>query len=127
MDNVGLTQILTLATRELPGNVLCGYEQYSVKKFYPNPLRCGICCEFGHTKNWCNMKENPICRDCAAPIHTGLCMRPKKCVNCNSPDDNHNHGSYDKDYQVRVTEMVVIKIKMDLGISYELARKKFEE
>jgi hypothetical protein len=52
--------ILTFATRELPDNVLCGYERYSVNKFYPNPLRCGICCEFGHTKNWCNRKENPI-------------------------------------------------------------------
>jgi hypothetical protein len=51
-------------------------------------------------------------------------MRPKKCVNCNPPDDNH--GSYDKFFLVRVAEMAVKRIKMDLGISYGLARKKFE-
>jgi hypothetical protein len=52
-------------------------------------------------------------------------MRPKKCVNCNPPDDKY--GRYDKDCQVRVVEMAVIRIKMDLGISYGLARKEFEE
>jgi hypothetical protein len=36
-------------------------------------------------------------------------------------------GSYEKDCQVRVAEMAVIRIKTDLGISYGLARKKFEE
>jgi hypothetical protein len=50
-------------------------------------------------------------------------MGPKKCVNCNPPDDNH--GSYDKDCQVRVAKMAVIRIKTDLAISYGLARKKF--
>jgi hypothetical protein len=50
--------ILTFATRELPDNVLCGYEQYSVKRFHPNPLRFEICCELGQPKNWCNRKEN---------------------------------------------------------------------
>jgi hypothetical protein len=43
--------ILTFVTRELPDNVFSGYERYSVKRFYPNPLRYEICCEFGHTKN----------------------------------------------------------------------------
>jgi hypothetical protein len=38
--------ILTFVTRELPDNVLCGY---GVKRFYSNPLRCGICCQLGYT------------------------------------------------------------------------------
>jgi hypothetical protein len=63
----------------------------------------------GHTKNWCKRKDNPICRDCATPMHTGMCLSPKKCVNCNPP------------------EMAVIRIKIELDISYGLARKKFEE
>jgi hypothetical protein len=54
-------------------------------------------------------------RDCAAPMHTGLYP----------PDDNH--GSFDRDCQGRVTEMAVIGIKTELGISYGLARKIFEE
>jgi hypothetical protein len=33
-----------------------------------------------------------------------------------TPDDNH--GSFDKECQVRVAEMMVIRIKTDLGISY---------
>jgi hypothetical protein len=34
-------KILTYATRELPDNIICGYEWYSVKRFYPNPLTFG--------------------------------------------------------------------------------------
>jgi hypothetical protein len=30
--------ILTFATREIPDNVLCGYEGYGVKRYYPNSL-----------------------------------------------------------------------------------------
>jgi hypothetical protein len=30
--------ILTFATREIPENVLCGYERYGVKRYYPNSL-----------------------------------------------------------------------------------------
>jgi hypothetical protein len=59
--------LLTFATREIPENVLYGYERYGVKRYYPNPLKCGICCEFGHMKNWCTKKETPICRECAEP------------------------------------------------------------
>jgi hypothetical protein len=59
--------------------------------------------------------------DYAALIYTRL----KKCVYCNPSNDNH--GRYDKDCQVRVAEMAVIRIKTDLGILYGLARKKFEE
>jgi hypothetical protein len=46
--------LLTFATRKIPENVLYGYERYGVKRYYPNPLKCGICCEFGH-------------RECAEP------------------------------------------------------------
>jgi hypothetical protein len=109
--------ILSFATRELPDNVLGGFERYSVKRFYPNPLRCRICCQFGHTKNWC--------RKNIRYLGTGMCLSPKKCVNCNPPDDNH--CSYDRDCQVRVAEMAVIRIKTDLDISYGIARKKLEE
>jgi hypothetical protein len=46
--------ILTFGTRTLPENVLCGYERFAVKQYYPNLLRCMVCCQYGHTKNWCN-------------------------------------------------------------------------
>jgi hypothetical protein len=58
-------------------------------------------------------------------MQSGICLSPKKCVNCNPPVDNH--GNYDRDCQVRVAILAVIRIKTDLGISYGLARKKFEE
>jgi hypothetical protein len=43
--------ILTFATRNLPEHILCGYERFAVRQYYPNPLRCMVCCQYGHTKN----------------------------------------------------------------------------
>jgi hypothetical protein len=54
-------------------------------------------------------------RECAAPMHTVLYP----------PDDNH--GSFDRDCQGRVAKMRVIGIKTELGMSYGLAKKIFEE
>jgi hypothetical protein len=56
--------ILTFGTRTLPENVLCEYVRFAVKQYYPNPLRCMVGCQYGHTKNWCKTKEEPICKNC---------------------------------------------------------------
>jgi hypothetical protein len=118
-------QILTFGTRTLPENVLCGYERFAVKKYYPNPLRCMVCCQYGHTKNWCKTKEQPICKDCSKTKHENKCQAPKKCVNCAPPNDGHS--SFDKDCPTRTKENIITRMKIDRGISYGMARKIFEE
>jgi hypothetical protein len=44
--------IITFGTRTLPESVLCGYERFSVKQYYPNPLRCATCCTKGTHQKW---------------------------------------------------------------------------
>jgi hypothetical protein len=65
--------ILTFGTRTLPESVLCGFERFAVKQYYPNPLRCMVCCQYGHTKNKCKTKEQPICKDCGKTKHENEC------------------------------------------------------
>jgi hypothetical protein len=119
--------ILTFATRNLPEHILCGYERFAVRQYYPNPLRCMMCCQYGHTKNWCKTKEEPICKNCGKEKHENdtECPNPKKCVNCKPPNDKH--GSFDKDCQTRIKENIIIRMKIDRGISYGMARKIFDQ
>jgi hypothetical protein len=118
--------VITFGTRTLPEQILCGYERYSVRQYYPNPLRCGSCCKYGHTKNWCPTKGQETCKECAEQKHDGSpCEKPKKCVNCSPPNDGH--GSFDRNCQTRQKEMAITRIKIDGGISYGMARKRFED
>jgi hypothetical protein len=117
--------VKTFGTRTLPESVLCGYERFSIKQYYPNPLRCEICCKYGHTKNWCKSNNGPVCKDCAEPKHEEICEKPKCCVNC-KPSRNA-HSSFDKNCETRFVENVIIRIKVDESISYGLARKIFDD
>jgi hypothetical protein len=60
-------------------------------------------CQYGHTKNWCKTKKEPICKNSGKEKHE----------NCKPPNDKH--GSFDKDCLI------------DRGISYGMGRKIFEE
>jgi hypothetical protein len=93
----------------------------------PKALRCRVCFQYGHTKNWCPRKEKPVCMECAEDRHDGtLCQQDKKkCVNCKPPKDEH--GSFDQNCQTRAIEMTITRMKIDRGISYGKARKIFDE
>jgi flagellar motility protein MotE (MotC chaperone) len=116
--------ILTFAKKPLPETIIVGYMRYEIRQHYPRPLRCGGCCELGHSRGRCPTKIE-LCRDCAGFRHPGPCTAPKKCVNCEPPHDKH--GSYDKNCPELVKQMAITRLKIDLDISYGLARKKFEE
>jgi hypothetical protein len=113
--------VITFGTRTLLESVLCGYERFSVKQYYPNPLQSATCCQYGHTKNWCKSNNGPVCKDCAEPKHEGICEKPKRCVNCKPP--RYAHSSFDKNCETRVVENIIIRIKRDQGISYGMASK----
>jgi hypothetical protein len=63
--------ILTFRSRTLPADVLCGYDRFNTKQYYSNPLQCGVCCQYGHTKNWCPRIEKPVCKECVEDRHNG--------------------------------------------------------
>jgi hypothetical protein len=114
--------VITFGTRTLPESVLCGYERFSVKQYYPNPSRCTTCSQYGHARNWCKSNNGPVCK--AEPKHEGICEKPKRCVNCKPP--RNAHSSFDKNCETRVFENIIIRIKVDEGISYGMARKIFD-
>jgi hypothetical protein len=117
--------ILTFENRPiLPEFITVGYCRYETRVHYPRPLRCGKCCLFGHSKGRCgSSKEN--CRNCAAERHEGSpCTLDPFCRNC--PENNNNHGTFDRKCPTLEKEVVITRIKVDQNISYGQARHIFE-
>jgi hypothetical protein len=116
--------VLTFEKKPLPANIIIGYMRYDVRQFYPRPLRCGGCCLLDHSRGKCPTKTE-ACRLCAKPRHEGACKSPKKCVNCQPPNDGH--GSFDKSCPELVKRVAITKIKIDQDISYGQAKKQVEK
>jgi hypothetical protein len=108
-------------------NRYSGYERLAVRQYYPNPLRCMVCCQYGHTKNWCKTKEEPICKNCGKEKHENdtECQNPKKCVNCKPPNDKH--GSFDKDCPTKTKENIITRIEASpMGWPEKSTKKKYK-
>jgi hypothetical protein len=116
--------ILIFEKKPLPENIIIGYMRYDVRQFYPRPLRCGGCCLLGHSRGKCPTKFE-ACRLCAGPRHQGICTAPKKCVNCQPPNDGH--GSYEKVCPELAKQTAITKLKVDLDISYSQAKRQVEK
>ena len=55
--------ILTFDTTILPSFVYAGYARIKVTPYIPNPMRCGTCLQYGHTKKHCKSNQR-ICAKC---------------------------------------------------------------
>ena len=45
--------VLTFIAKTCSSKIKVGYCYYNVDKFYPSPLRCGKCCRWGHSAQYC--------------------------------------------------------------------------
>jgi hypothetical protein len=109
--------ILTFDAVRLPEEVYVGYMRYSVRTYYPRPLRCSKCCVFGHSRKRCTVEEE-ACRHCDKPIHQGTLCAGKFCRNCKKD----THGSFDRNCPTFEVEVAIVRLKIDNNISYGQAR-----
>ncbi|XP_062699169.1 uncharacterized protein LOC134284394, partial [Aedes albopictus] len=118
------TVILTVSGTTRPEHVDIGYQRVKTRPYYPAPMMCYQCFEFGHTKARCK-HENATCGNCG-DTHTlaegERCTKPAYCTRCKSND--HPVGSRRcPSYQ---EEDHIQHIRIDKGISYREARSIFE-
>lgn len=118
LDDFGL-HVLTFNNRQQPEEVKVGYLKYSVKKWYPSPLKCQKCLSFGHTKNRCE-KDVQLCKKCSKEAHDGNCTM--KCIHCDAPKDAHS--AFSRDCPVMRHEIEVCRVKEDQNISFKAAREQ---
>ncbi len=117
------TYILTFGQPTIPASVKIGYQVVKVDQFFPSPLRCFNCQNFGHHKATC--KRAAICTNCGQPEHGATkespCTAPAHCANC-----GEEHAAHSRDCHKWVQEKEIVKIKHTMNITFPEARKKYQ-
>lgn len=116
--------ILTVDGTTIPEHIDIGYQRIRTRPYYPAPMLCYQCYQFGHTRLRCQ-KQTSICGNCDQEheVLQGVrCHNPAYCGRCKS--NNHSVGS--RKCPVYQNEDTIQHIRVDRGLSYPEARRVFE-
>lgn len=110
--------ILTFNRSVYPAEVKVGVLYFKTKPYYPNPMLCFGCYEYGHPRSGC---VNPRrCYNCSDDHEEReSCENAPFCRNC-----ENNHRPSSRQCPIYKTEMDIIRTKIDLNISSDEARKR---
>lgn len=112
--------ILTFNQTTYPSHVKIGLLYVETRPFYPNPLLCYACFQYGHPKLRC---RGPIrCNNCSDEHDGENCQAPAYCCNCQG---GHRPGN--RKCPVYQKESAIVKLKVDANLSYPEARRRIEE
>lgn len=114
--------IITFNQVEPPTVIPYGFEKLNVRPYIPNPMKCVLCQELGHTKNKCN-KGYILCRECGHESGTDHSCRGKRCVNCKAEDHAANDRNCPSYLRAKEIEKIMV---LNKKTRYE-ARKQFYE
>ena len=70
-----------------PEKIKVGYTSAYVDKHYPSPLRCGKCCQWGHSTQICH--SGSVCSNCGSKGHIRSECKAilPRCINCGGAHD----------------------------------------
>ncbi|XP_049294397.1 uncharacterized protein LOC125769637 [Anopheles funestus] len=74
--------LLRINATTIPATIRLGALQVSTRPYYPKPMMCYNCTQYGHTKMSCKVAQN--CSNCGTPAH-GECIVDPVCLNCKGP------------------------------------------
>lgn len=115
--------ILTIAGKIIPQHVYFGFIRVITRPYYPAPMQCYKCWEFGHTKIRCSKKD--VCGTCSGEhINTRgvLCHLPVNCYKCKI----NEHPVSSRKCPYYVAENNIAKLRVDRGMTYGEAKKHYE-
>lgn len=119
------TIILTLEGTVIPQHIDFGWIRCKTRPFYPSPMLCYACFEFGHTRLRCQHPA-PICGNCSGQ-HEVLkdvpCTLKPFCKRCRSND----HQLSSRKCPTYMKEEQIQHIRVDSGISYPAAKRAYEQ
>lgn len=121
LQNTPLT-VLTFSGAILPDYVFHGLLRVAVRRYYPAPMMCFRCANYGHTRKKCDTTKNEqVCLTCSG-THEVLetpCTNPEHCKNC-----GQNHSPISKQCAVYREEEKIVRLKIDNNLSYSEARSE---
>lgn len=116
------TLILTVCGTVAPHRIYFGLLSVPTRIFYPRPMICYNCCEYGHTKTKC--QKTAVCTNCSGNAHAEgeKCCQASYCKNCRGA-----HAPVSRKCPLYSKEEKIIKIKVDNGVSFGEARREYEK
>lgn len=114
--------VLTFDSMALPPFVTIGYSRTKVSPYFPNPLRCGTCLQYGHSQKRC--QRSKLCARCGEEFHE-KCEKVFRCINCTRAGSTGdlNHSAISRDCPIFKREFELQKIKIIHGVSTKDAQK----
>nr|XP_029711573.1 uncharacterized protein LOC115256764 [Aedes albopictus] len=112
--------ILTFNRPVYPESVKVGLLNVETRPYYPNPMLCFKCFEYGHPRQRCG---NPhLCYNCSKDHEErDVCEDEPFCRNCEG-----KHRPSSRQCEIYQTESKVIRTKIDYNLSYAEARSRVE-
>ncbi|XP_062538638.1 uncharacterized protein LOC134206908 [Armigeres subalbatus] len=116
--------VITVRGTIIPPYIDFGFIRCRTRPYYPAPLQCFQCWDFGHTGSRCQAKK-PICGNCSRthPIaEDKSCQQTRFCYKCESSE----HALSERSCPLYKGEFEIQRIKVDQGLSYAVAKRAFE-
>ncbi|XP_055600548.1 uncharacterized protein LOC129749562 isoform X1 [Uranotaenia lowii] len=110
--------VLTVAGIEKPEYIYFGLLRIPTRPYYPSPMLCFKCLNYGHTKLRCEGNEK--CQNCSQE-HEGDCQNPTFCLHC-----KRDHSALNRQCPKYLMEDQICKMQIDLKISFPEARRLYE-
>lgn len=135
------TIILTISGTVIPPHIDFGWTRCKTRNFYPSPMLCYRCWEYGHTGKRCTHPTR-VCGRCSK-VHEDEnvntqgkststatdskseripCTDAVFCKLCKSDD----HSVSNRKCPIYVKEMAIQHVRVDMGISYPQAKREYE-
>ncbi|XP_058839756.1 uncharacterized protein LOC131695305 [Topomyia yanbarensis] len=110
------TFVLTISKATMPEDIKVGFQKVATRPYYPRPMRCFQCLQYGHLGKDC--KQEKVCVNCSEKYHGDKCDRPARCANCEQA-----HATTSLECPTWQRENDIVRTKIDNGISYYEAKK----
>lgn len=113
------TMVLTMEGTTWPQYIYFGALRVPTRMYFPTPMLCYNCIEYGHTKN--NCKNAPRCQNCSSHGHmTQDCNEATYCLHC-----KQEHRSTSPTCPIYKRENEIVRIKVEKGLSFAEAKKLY--
>lgn len=112
--------ILTFNRAAYPDKIEVGLQCLPTRPYYPNPLLCYHCFEYGHARVRCTNEER--CYNCSGTHEkVEACEADPFCCNCQK-----GHRPNSRQCEAYKYESDVVHTKTDFGLTYPEARKRVD-